>query len=110
MGTVTDEILKIELEDAGATSWWSSLLATLGSQSGSAYLRFVGRVGRRDCYTGASFAVPRTVGEVPPQEEWAPGMTESLNELRSEIEADGWTCISAGTVPWALSYRRTTAP
>jgi len=36
--------LQIELEDMARTSWWAGVLATLASQSGNAYLRFVGRV------------------------------------------------------------------
>ena len=36
--------LQIELEDMAGTSWWAGVLATLASQSGNAYMRFVGRV------------------------------------------------------------------
>jgi fermentation-respiration switch protein FrsA (DUF1100 family) len=36
--------LQIELEDMAGTSWWAGVLATLASQSGNAYLRFVARV------------------------------------------------------------------
>ena len=36
--------LQVELEDAGGTRWWKGLLATVSSQYGNAYLRFVGRV------------------------------------------------------------------
>ena len=36
--------LQVELEDRAGTAWWAGALATLVSQSGRAYLRFVGRV------------------------------------------------------------------
>ena len=36
--------LQIELEDMAGTSRWAGVLATLASQSGNAYMRFVGRV------------------------------------------------------------------
>jgi hypothetical protein len=39
--------LPAELEDAGGTSWWKGLLATLSSQFGNAYNRFVRTCGRR---------------------------------------------------------------
>jgi hypothetical protein len=74
---------------AGA-SWWAGVLATLASQSGNAYLRFVGRVDGQRRYKGATFPAPRTLDPLPPQEAWAPGMTKSLQDLRREIENDGW--------------------
>src|SRR5512132_4718033 len=45
--------LQIELEDLAGTSWWAGALATLASQSGGVYLRFVGRVDSHRRYTGA---------------------------------------------------------
>lgn len=45
--------LQIELEDMAGASWWQGLVATLTAQSGSAYLRFVGRVDGRRQYRGA---------------------------------------------------------
>jgi hypothetical protein len=82
--------LQIELEDMAGTSRWASVLATLASQSGNAYLRFVGRVDGHRHYKGATISAPRTLGTLPPQEAWAPGMTKSLQDLRREIEHDGW--------------------
>jgi hypothetical protein len=98
--------LQIELEDVGGTSWWASILTTLTSQSGGQQLRFVGRVDGERRYKGSTFPSPRTLGVLPPQEEWAPGMTESLTDLRREVEADGWVLTGEGPVPWALSYQR----
>jgi hypothetical protein len=88
---------------AGA-SWWAGVLATLASQSGNAYLRFVGRVDGQRRYKGATFPAPRTLDPLPPQEAWAPGMTKSLQDLRREIENDGWVEAGRGTGPWAFRY------
>jgi hypothetical protein len=93
-----------ELEDIAGTSWWAGVLATLASQSGNAYLRFVGRVDGQRRYKGATFPAPRTLGVLPPQEAWAPGMTKSLQELRREIEHDGWVEAGRGAEPWAFNY------
>ena len=51
--------LQIELEDMAGASWWSGVLATLASQSGNAYLRFVGRVDGDRRSMGASVPAPR---------------------------------------------------
>ena len=98
--------LQIELEDLAGTSRWASTLATLASQSGNAYLRFVGRVDGHRRYKGATFPAPRTLGTLPPQEAWAPGMSESLQELRREIENDGWVETGRGDEPWTFRYER----
>jgi hypothetical protein len=44
--------LQIELEDMAGTSRWAGVLTTLTSQSGNAYLRFVGRVDGHRRYIG----------------------------------------------------------
>ena len=82
------------------------MLATLFFQCGSAHLRFVGRVDGEKRYASALFLAPRTLGTVPPQESWAPGMTQSLTELRREIEDDGWVVTGHGDQPWDLHFRR----
>jgi hypothetical protein len=96
--------LQIELEDMAGTSRWAGVLATLTSQSGNAYLRFVGRVDGHRRYEGATFPAPRTLGTQPPQEAWAPGMTKRLQDLRREIEHDGWVETGRGAEPWAFNY------
>ena len=55
-------------------------------------------------YKCATFPAPRTLGTLPPQEAWAPGMTKSLQDLRREIENDGWVEAGRGTDPWAFRY------
>ena len=67
-------------------------------------MRFVGRVNGHRQYKGATFPAPRTLGTLPPQEAWAPGMTKSLQDLRREIENDGWVEAGRGTEPWAFRY------
>ncbi len=49
MGSMSAEpkTLRVELEEVGARHWWASLLATLASQSGNTYMRFVGVVNGR---------------------------------------------------------------
>ena len=96
--------LQIELEDMAGTSWWAGVLTTLTSQSGSTYLRFVGRVDGHRQYKGATFPAPRTLGTLAPQEAWAPGMTKTLQDLRREIEHDGWIAAGRGAEPWAFKY------
>jgi len=51
--------LQIELEDMAGTSRWASVLATLASQSGNVYMRFVGRVDGHRRYKSATFPAPR---------------------------------------------------
>lgn len=98
--------LQVELEDASGTRWWKGLLATLSSQYGNAYLRFVGRVDGQVRYASSTFPVPRTWGEIPPREPWAPQMTGALKELRGDLEKDGWVEVGRGDQPWALRYER----
>jgi hypothetical protein len=98
--------LQIKLEDVGGTSWWAGVIATLTSQSGNAYMRFVGSTNGDRRYKGSTFASPRTLGTLPPQEEWAPGMTQSLEELRRELEDGGWVQVGRGAEPWAYRYQR----
>ena len=98
--------LQVELEDAGGTRWWKGLFATLSSQYGNAYLRFVGRVDREARYASSTFAVPRTWGEIPPEDQWAPEMTGALEGLRGDLEKDGWVEVGRGDQPWALRYER----
>ncbi len=108
MGPMAAEpvMLRVELEEVGARHWWASLLATLASQSGNAYMRFVGVVDGCPRYVSSTFPVPRVWGTVAPQEEWAPGMTASLAELRRSIEKDGWRQCGRGEQPWSLAYQR----
>jgi hypothetical protein len=100
------ESVQIELEDISGTSRWASLLTTLGSQYGNTQLRFVCRVNGKRLYKSASFPCPRNYDEVPPQEAWAPGMTQSLQDLCRELEGNGWSRASQGAEPWAFIYQR----
>ena len=96
--------LQIELEDMAGTSWLARVLTTLTSQSGNAYMRFVGRVNGHRQYKGATFPAPLSLGTLPPKEAWAPGMTKTLQDLRREIENDGWVEAGRGGEPWAFKY------
>jgi hypothetical protein len=100
------ESVQIELEDIGGTSWWASILTTLASQYGNTQLRFVCRVNGKHLYKSSAFPCPRNYGRVPPQEAWAPGMTQSLQGLCRELEGDGWARASQGAEPWAFIYER----
>lgn len=46
--------LTIALEDVGGTSWWASILTTLGSQYGNAQQQFVGQVDGKTRYSELS--------------------------------------------------------
>jgi hypothetical protein len=98
--------VQVELEDAGGTRWWTGLLATLAAQYGNVYLRFVGFVEGEVRYRSPTFPVPRTLGTIPPQDEWAPEMEDALEELRRDLETDGWVLVGRGDEPWALRYER----
>ena len=98
--------VQIKLEDVGLTSWWARVIAILTSTPGNAYMRFVGSINGDRRYKGSTFPSPRTLGTLPPQEEWAPGMTQSLEELCRELEDDGWVQVGRGAEPWAYRYQR----
>ena len=111
--TDAQDTLEIELEDAGGTSPLASLLATLGSQFGNAYHRFVGRAHSPDsrwptyAIVGKTFPAPRAfLADLPPQDQWAQGMTQALNELREELLSQGWRPVGKGTHPWSFTYVR----
>ena len=57
-------------------------------------------------YASSTFPVPRTWGEIPPREQWAPERTDALEELRGDLEKDGWVEVGRGDQPWALRYER----
>jgi len=105
------ESVQVELEDAGNRAWWARVLATLGTQNGQQYLRFVARAPGsggtgRPVESSSTFASPRWVHDVPPEPEWAPGMSESLAELRRRLEDAGWVVEGRGETPWSYRYAR----
>lgn len=100
------DTLHIVLEDVGGTSRRAGILTTLSSVYGSATFRFVGVVEGERRYVGRSFVSPRSASPVPPREEWAPGLTAALTDLREEVEASGWEYLGQGEQPWDLFYRR----
>jgi hypothetical protein len=106
---VTDvlDTLEVELEDVGGTSWWASLLTTLGSQYGSASCRFVGRARSDDPrwptyqVTGSPFPRLRSIpDDVPPDEAVSPGLTDALADLCRRLDAEGWRAEGRGDHPW----------
>ncbi|MCB5292522.1 hypothetical protein [Arthrobacter sp. SO3] len=100
------ETLHVELQDIGGTAWWVRILTTLSSQSGSMQYRFVGRVADEVRYSSSTFMSPTPVSPIPPEEEWAPGLNRSLEELVSDIRHDGWTQTGRGSEPWSLTFER----
>ncbi|MGN6576103.1 MAG: hypothetical protein ACTHKG_10455 [Nocardioides sp.] len=106
----TQETLVVELEDAAARSMWTSMLGLL--LAGTQMWHFVGLVGGRPVYTSPTFAAPYSWGRLPlgktmlPQEEWAPGMNQALEELRAAIREDGWIESGRGEHPWQVTYHR----
>jgi len=104
--TADDSTLEIVLEDVGGTSWKARLLTTLASQYGSGTLRFVARLDNERLFESDPFVAASSIGPMPPEEDWAPGMTESLNKLRQEIKRSGWIEIGRGEEPWAFRYKK----
>lgn len=109
--------LEIELEDAGSTSWLAALLATLGSQNGNAFMRFVAVAPagvsppRRVVMRAGPFARPRSIpDDVPPHESFCPGMTATLDDLRERLERDGWEPVGHGRHAWSYRYAPAVAP
>jgi hypothetical protein len=107
------EALAVELEDAATRSVWTSMLGLLSSET--QMWHFVGLVGDRLVYQSPTFAAPYSWGRLPlgktmlPCEEWAPGMGQALEELRTMIRNDGWVESGHGEHPWQAIYRRPTA-
>ena len=84
------------------------LLGLLGSSTQQ--WQFFGKVGDEVKFTSATFAAPYSWGGVPigrtmlPQEDWAPGMTEALADLRQEIMGHGWVEVHRGDQLWESVY------
>jgi hypothetical protein len=99
--------LTIELETA------SLAVRLLGLGAGTQQWQFVGKVDQRPMFTSATFAAPYSWGGVPmgkttaPREEWAPGMTRALDDLKSEIEHAGWVEVTRGPQLWDIGYQHT---
>jgi hypothetical protein len=102
--------LTVELEDVATRSWWASLMGLL--TAGVQVWHFVGLVEGRVAYESPTFTAPYSWGRLPlgrtvlPRAEWAPGMDESLEELRQRIKDDGWVEAGHGEQPWQDVYRR----
>lgn len=103
---IPQERLQISLEEVGGKSWWASLLTSLSSQYGNTLLRFVGEVDGEKRYQSDTFPAARPVSPMPTEEEWAPGMTLSLQQLVREIEDDGWVQTGRGTDPWSYTFEK----
>lgn len=107
MEKVGPATLHIELEDVGGTSWCAGVIATIASQSGKAYLRFVGIVNGERKYEGSTFLSPCPFGTFPAKENWTAGVRRSLEQLLRDLEGDGWSRVGKGGEPWAYQFRRT---
>jgi hypothetical protein len=103
-----EQTLRIELEDAATRSLLASMAGLLGA--GVQQWHFVGLLGDEVRYESPTFAAPYSWGQLPmgrtvlPQEEWAPGMRQALDELRAEITEDGWIETGCGGQPWQHRY------
>ena len=107
------DTLEIGLEDSGGGSRVGGVLTTLVPQGQNSYYRFVGVAHSQDSrwptyrITGDTFPGPRSLlGDLPPEDEWAPGMTRSLINLRTELLAEGWLPTGRGEHPWSTRYSR----
>lgn len=90
----------------------SSAVTVLGLGAGAQQWQFVGKVDDQPLFTSATFAAPYSWGGIPmgktmmPQEEWAPGMTRALDDLKREIQQHGWVEYTHGQQPWELEYQK----
>ncbi len=100
--------LQVELEDTGGTRWWKGLLAMVSSQYGNAYLRFVGRVDGQARGASSTFGAA-DVGRDPAAGAVGAGDDRRSQELRGDLEKDGWVEVGRGDEPWALRYERATS-
>lgn len=107
------QTLEIEMEDAASTSWLAALLATLSSQNGTAFMRFVARAPGppgeppRIVLRAGPFPRPRSLpDDVSPDESSCPGMTAALDDLRERLERDGWEPAGRGEQAWSYRYAR----
>jgi hypothetical protein len=109
-GGTAPQTLNVELEDVATRSWWKSALGLLTTQT--QMWHFVGMLEDRPVYESPTFAAPYSWGRLPlgktmlPQEEWAPGMEQALEELRTAIRKDGWVECGHGHHPWEDVYNR----
>ncbi len=90
----------------------SSAVTVLGLGAGTQQWQFVGKVDDQPLFTSAAFAAPYSWGGIPmgktvmPQEEWAPGMSRALDDLKREIQQHGWVECTHGQQPWDLEYQK----
>ncbi|MET3905230.1 hypothetical protein ABIE35_003824 [Paenarthrobacter sp. 4246] len=98
--------LVVALENVGDTSWWASILTTLGSQYGNTQQRFVGQVDGKVRYKSPTFPAARSVTPASPEEAWAPGMTAALAELQRDLIRDGWVQVSQTSASGWPVYKR----
>ncbi|MCL3862254.1 hypothetical protein [Actinotalea sp. K2] len=99
------ELLMIQVEQAGARSWWASLVATLTAVPGYRLHRLVAVVDGSPRYVSATFMAP-VIGAVRWDEEAVPGLTRCLTDLCAEIETDGWVRTGRDAQLWEVRYAR----
>jgi hypothetical protein len=111
-----EELLEIEAEDVGGTSKVASQLATLASQHGNAYFRFVTRVRNPGPHrpatvmTGATFPATRPSMDDPAaQGAWLEIQRERFGEFHRQLVDQGWRPVGHGAHWWSVIYRRAAA-
>lgn len=116
--TTTDEdVLEIDIEDAGHTSMLRSIATTLTGQQGVQTFRFVGRARSSDPrygdYTVPSGTFPVLPLELPvarlrPDGAYGDEMRARLAELEQLLVDHGWRLDGRGEHWWSKIYRRPT--
>ena len=107
------QVVEIHLEAAGRRSWTSAMAAAVLGAGGGPVYRFVATAADTGD-EGEPVAVGATFPLLPFQEleqqddyEWTDLTRRRLHELRSELEAAGWTpCPERGRHWWSLRYQR----
>lgn len=107
-----DVILEIEAEDLGGSSMVASLLTTLASQHGNAYLRFAARLRNPDpqrpatVMTSPTFPATRPSMDHPAEQgAWLAIQRERFDELHRQLVEEGWRPIGRGAHWWSVIYQ-----
>lgn len=113
--TADEDLLEIDVEDAGHTSMLRSIATTMTGQHGAQSYRFVARAHSGDpqwsdfTVTSGTFPVlplQLPIDRVGPDEAYGDEMRARLDELERELVAQGWRPAGQGEHWWSKRYTR----
>jgi hypothetical protein len=115
MTTAEKDLLEIEVEDYGGTSWVRRIFTTLFTQYGTLYYRFVARPrgaeaqGLPDMVASDAFPVlplGLPLDDVQRQGAGASDIKDRFHELQERLVAEGWLPAGPGVHWWSEVYWR----